>query len=660
MPTPQQISSAQAATNGYIVKIDNNGYLTTVVPPSLGLEEITGIAFDANDNMYVVDHFKNNLHKLLSPNYTISNTLSTGTNKPYGIAVFNNTLNVSFNTSYIQYGLRNIAAIEGPGSPNAPYVSAQSSVNGNIVYFAQDGSSVLMIDVLGNARTYEGVISNFNPLLWASYTNMDGQYILHFLTNPGIGTMFVNSATNLDITGISKIRINNSIEQTLYLSIDSTTNQIKTFINTSFLGIIYGSTSYLPLTNYNSLPEVVTNPDRVTILNLISNQQINCSNVINAAKNFYASLGPTCDIAIASLQTLNAAVQAKYAGTDAATKLATISTINVNNTNTLSSYYYNARNNSDHRISSSIVNSAYIILMRILNSVKCLVTRQYDPMFVHVSTDPIYMRVETRGMSVISRSHLQYTYFPVDSHRIMSYDLTLFRYPMYTDYTTYIIGNIIAYNGGIYEMIEQMGSAGYDPIGYPGLWTFIRPQQDYGMYGTNALPPYSFYGSSTSALTNPGALAYDKYGTLAFTQSGLHSICMIPTLLPQQFITGIRKVRIEPGLVGRTINYTRITGIEGTSNVFTSSELETPDSFASAFSSAETTVAPYIELINSDTNFLQIASITVISSSPDAVGMKILLFDANDTLISNRSVDYTVLNTGGCVLSYAALTASAC
>jgi hypothetical protein len=118
-------------------------------------------------------------------------------------------------------------------------------------------------------------------------------------------------------------------------------------------------------------------------------------------------------------------------------------------------------------------------------------------------------------------------------------------------------------------------------------------------------------------------------------------------------------VRIEPGVIGRTINYTRITGIGGTSNVFTSSEPETPGSFTSGFSSAETTVAPYIQVINSDANFLQIASITVVSSSSDAVGMKILLFDANDTLISNRSVNYTVLNTGGCVLSYAASTASA-
>jgi hypothetical protein len=242
----------------------------------------------------------------------------------------------------------------------------------------------------------------------------------------------------------------------------------------------------------------------------------------------------------------------------------------------------------------------------------------------------------------------------------MSYDLTLSRIPIYTDYTTYIIGSTIAYNGGVYEMIEQMGGAGYDPIKYPGLWRFIRPQQDYGINGTNALPPYAFYGSSTSALTNPGALAYDKYGILAFTQSGLNSICMIPTVLPQQSITGIRKVRIEPGVIGRTINYTSITGINGTSNVFTSSESETPVSFASAFSSSSTTVAPYIELINSDPSFLQIASITITSSSPDAVGMKILLFDANDTLISNRSVNYTVLNTGGCVLSYAALTPSAC
>ena len=188
----------------------------------------------------------------------------------------------------------------------------------------------------------------------------------------------------------------------------------------------------------------------------------------------------------------------------------------------------------------------------------------------------------------------------------------------------------------------------------------IDSQQDYGINGTNALAPYAFYGSSRSALTNPAALAYDKYGTLAFTQSGLHSICMIPTVLPQQFIGGIRKVRIEPGVIGRTINYTRITGIGGTSNIFTSSESETPMSFTSPFSSASTTVAPYIQVINSDPTFLQISSITITSSSADAVGMKILLFDANDTLISNRSVNYTVLTTGGCVLSYAASTPSAC
>jgi hypothetical protein len=659
MPTLQQISSAQAATNGYIVKIDNNGYLTTVVPPSLGLEEITGFIFDTSDNMYVVDHFKNNLHKLLSPNYTISNTVSTGTNKPYGIAVFNNTVSVSFNTSYIKYGLRNIAAIEGPGSPNAPYVSAQSSINGSIVYLAQDGPSVLMIDVLGNARTFQGVISDFNPALWnTTYTKMNGQYILHFLTNPGIGTMFVNSATNLDITGICKVN-NSDGTPTLYLSIDSTTNQIKVVIDLNSIAITYGSTSYLPLTNYNSLPEIITEQDRLNILNLISNQQINCSNVINAANYFSGSLQAVCDVAIASLQILNAAVQAKYPGTDAATRLATISNQSISNSNALIWYYYRA-NTIQTDIAPSLVSTGYVILMQVLNLVKCLVTRQFNPMLSSASTDPIYTRVNTtRGMSVISTSHLQYTYFPVDSHKIMSYNLTLSRAPKFLSYIVYNIGDFVTYDTNIYEMVENRLGAGFSPANSPQLWRFIRPQQDYGINGTQALAPYAFYGSSTSALTNPGALAYDKYGTLAFTQSGLHSICMIPTLLPQQFITGIRKVRIEPGVIGRTINYTRITGIGGTSNVFTSSESETPGSFTSAFSSAETTVAPYIQVINSDANFLQITSITVVSSSPDAVGMKILLFDANDTLISNRSVNYTVLTTGGCVLSYAALTASA-
>ena len=171
--------------------------------------------------------------------------------------------------------------------------------------------------------------------------------------------------------------------------------------------------------------------------------------------------------------------------------------------------------------------------------------------------------------------------------------------------------------------------------------------------GTAMITPYrNYYGNvSNPALKNPALLTIDKNNRLMFSQSALHSVLLVPLNSPSTTISNIKSIRFEP-LAGRRVCLKSIVfspAISAAQNITTNGTATVLPYLSNA-----NDINPFINITFTSPDTISFASLTLMANAGDvdAVGMRVLLFDSTDTLVSNRATTTAIISTAGYTLNY--------
>ena len=168
---------------------------------------------------------------------------------------------------------------------------------------------------------------------------------------------------------------------------------------------------------------------------------------------------------------------------------------------------------------------------------------------------------------------------------------------------------------------------------------------------TAATAPYNYYGSSNPPLKNPQYLSIDRNNRILFTQNNIHSVCIIPTSDTIAYIQNVSLIRIEAEGAGKVVSLDSSYTFAGLSSdvsiTITAADSTTPINLP--YTSSSTNTSPFILFTLSAPS--SITSIRLNATHLDSVGMSVLLYDSIGTLLSNRKTTNKILS-GGCTISY--------
>jgi sugar lactone lactonase YvrE len=184
---------------------------------------------------------------------------------------------------------------------------------------------------------------------------------------------------------------------------------------------------------------------------------------------------------------------------------------------------------------------------------------------------------------------------------------------------------------------------------------------------TPVATPSNFCGTGTKAtsyiydkipittsinLSNPQLLSIDTKGRLLFTQSNLHSLLMIPLSDVVGSIQNITKIEIKSSVLGKSVNFYSIYIYNSTGTA-----VQIYPATGNAPSPSSPVILRYSldaanPVWNKTITQQNIASLIIKSNSPDAIGMKVILYDNFGTNVSTRNVTHKVLDSAGCTISY--------
>jgi hypothetical protein len=197
VPTAGQMTTAETNRYNRILKIDKYNRVTRL--DSSYLYECTGIAFDSDNRMFVVDHYDMKVYMIRTDgNRYKSNLLGIGV--PYGIAVDNNptvtnrNVYVSFNKWDVSY---NINALKGHYITNLKYDDISISPNPYAAY------------VVGETNM-EATPTDYNKYYG---THMYGQVRLK---NPGLISIDSSNRIIFTQTGLHNVLMTFLINNNLY------------------------------------------------------------------------------------------------------------------------------------------------------------------------------------------------------------------------------------------------------------------------------------------------------------------------------------------------------------------------------------------------------------------------------------------------------------